>query len=197
MTLSLFFIAIPTRYNELQHTCTPGQCNQSQLTPADIPALEQSGFSLRSYATYNIIAVLALIYFGLVIALQFIVSSIFGHVHSKGDLLWSPDIVISTLTIAALFQPLRYNIQKGIDRRFYRSKYEAVETFEAFSATLSSETDLNELSEQLVAVIQETMRPAGAALWLFQPERDETSKTRIFPEIGDYVYTDVHASYDR
>jgi hypothetical protein len=131
----------------------------------------------------SLTAVLALIYFGLVAALQIVASRFIGQA-SNSDV----SIVISTLTIAALFQPLRHNIQQGIDRRFYRSKYDAVKTLEAFSATLSNETDLNELSEQLVIVIQETMQPTGVALWLFQPAEDkaaEASKTRILPAIGE------------
>jgi hypothetical protein len=73
--------------------------------------------------------------------------------------------------IAALFQPLRHGLQKVIDRRFYRSKYDAARTLAAFSATLRNELDLQQLSEQLVVVVQETMQPSSISLWLRQPER--------------------------
>ena len=73
-------------------------------------------------------------------------------------------VVVTTLVIASLFNPLRERIESFIDRRFYRSKYDARKTLEAFSATLNQETDLDALSEDLVSVVRRTMQPAHVSL---------------------------------
>jgi hypothetical protein len=121
-------------------------------------------------------AILALLYFGLIFALQTLLR---GIIHQNNDVA----IVISTLAIAALFQPLRRRIQRLIDRRFYRSKYDAARTLAQFSATLRNEVDLSQLSEQLVAVVQETMQPAFISLWLHHPEPSQEPNTRLLPRI--------------
>jgi len=113
---------------------------------------------------------LAAVYAGLIIGLE----SLVGFFTRQGA---QPlVIVVSTLAIAALFQPLRGRIQQVIDRRFYRSRYDATRTLAAFSATLRNEVDLNQLREQLLAVVQETMQPAHVSLWLRQPERPERTQ---------------------
>ena len=113
--------------------------------------------------------ILALLYLGLVLGLQFLFDRIAGPTASNSPLI----LVGSTLVIAALFQPLRHRIQNIIDRRFYRSKYNAKRTVANFSATLRGEVDLAQLSEQLVAVVEETMQPAHVSLWLNQSHKSQ------------------------
>src|SRR5215207_9586650 len=116
-------------------------------------------------------ALLAAVYLGGVAAAQTIFQTRAGQ---QG--LPQLAIVTSTLVIAALFNPLRRRIQSFIDRRFYRRKYDARKTLEAFSAKLRDETDLDALSEDLVGVVAETMQPAHVALWL-RPRADANRGT--------------------
>src|SRR5262249_7850675 len=105
--------------------------------------------------------VLAILYFALIIGAQSAVQRVTGQ---QGQ---QPLIVVaSTLLIVALVQPLRSRIQRIIDRRFYRQKYDAQKTIASFSETLRHEVSLPELQERLIAVVNETMQPARVSLWL-------------------------------
>jgi hypothetical protein len=109
------------------------------------------------YATLT--ALLALVYFGSIVVLQGLFRALMGQESQLA-------VVVSTLAIAALFNPLRRRIQSFIDRSFYRRKYDAAKTLGAFSAKLRDETDLEALSDDLVGVVKEAMQPAHVSMWL-------------------------------
>jgi hypothetical protein len=137
-----------------------------------IPAA--TGIALLKYRLYEIdvvinrtlvygslTATLALVYLGGVAATQALFRALTGQEEQP-----QLAIVVSTLVIAALFNPLRRRIQGFIERRFYRRKYDATKTLEAFSAKLREETDLDALTSEVVGVVQETMQPVHVSLWL-------------------------------
>jgi hypothetical protein len=111
---------------------------------------------------------LALVYFGLITVLQGILSTISSQQSTIS-------IVLSTLTIAALFNPLRTRLQNFIDRRFYRSKYNAEQALATFSRTARDEVEMERLTSELLGVIQETMQPATTGLWIQQSVRTKNT----------------------
>jgi hypothetical protein len=113
----------------------------------------------RTLVYGSLTAMLIGLYFGAIVVLQQLFVVLTGE---KSTLA----VVASTLAIAALFNPLRRRIQSFIDRRFYRSKYDARKTLEAFSAQLRNETDLAALSNDFIGVVRETMQPEHVTLWL-------------------------------
>jgi hypothetical protein len=116
---------------------------------------------IRRTLVYTVLtALLLLLYFGSVVLLQQFFRALTGQ-----D---SPIvIVISTLVIAALFSPLRRRIQNTIDRRFYRRKYDAQQALAAFAATARDEVEMEKLTAQLIRVVEDSLQPEGASLWLF------------------------------
>ncbi len=108
-------------------------------------------------------------YLGSVVSLQYVFRSLTGE---DSQIV----IVASTLAIAAMFVPLRRRIQSFIDRRFYRRKYDAARTLEAFSVRLRSETDLDRLGSAMVSVAHETIQPSHASLWLREPGRGKVAE---------------------
>jgi len=136
------------------------------------------GFAVLKYRLYDIdvvinrtlvygslTATLVAIYFGGVATIQAIFRALTDQTEQP-----QLAVVVSTLAIAALFNPLRRRIQSFIDRRFYRRKYDARKTLEEFSARLRDETDLKTLNEDLAGLIKETLQPAHVSLWL-RPDR--------------------------
>jgi hypothetical protein len=119
----------------------------------------------RTLVYGSLTGILGILYAGLIVGLESLTSIVTGTTSEPIAL------VISTLVIAALFQPLRGRLQTAIDRRFYRQKYDAQKTLEAFGATLRQEINLEQLSSQLLAAVQETVQPAQVALWLRAPDQ--------------------------
>jgi hypothetical protein len=115
-------------------------------------------------------AMLVGVYVGSIVVLQGLLRALTGQEQQP-----QLAVVVSTLVIAALFNPLRRRIQGFIDKRFYRRKYDVAKTLESFSAKLRDETDLEALNRELVGVVRETMQPAHVSLWL-RPETTSKGK---------------------
>jgi hypothetical protein len=118
----------------------------------------------RTLVYGSLTATLALVYVGGVVGLQYGFRILTGGGSQLA-------VVVSTLAIAALFNPLRRRMQTFVDLRFYRRKYDAAKTLEAFSAKLRDETDLGSLSDDLLGVVNETVHPEHASLWLRPSKR--------------------------
>jgi hypothetical protein len=118
-------------------------------------------------------AVLAGVYFLGVVGVQSLVNVLSGRALSGVQGSQSPVlIVVTTLLIAALFQPLRRRFQRFIDRRFYRSRYDAKKTLDKFGASLRSQIELDHLTDHLLETVEQTMHPAHVSLWLRIPESE-------------------------
>ncbi|MFZ2617176.1 MAG: hypothetical protein WA077_14410, partial [Anaerolineae bacterium] len=116
---------------------------------------------IRKTLVYTAVtALLALVYFGGVVLLQRLVGALTGVAQSPLA------VVVSTLAIAALFTPLRRRIQDGIDRRFFRKKYDAQRVLAQFAVTARDETNLDALTTELARVVQETLQPERVSVWL-------------------------------
>jgi hypothetical protein len=111
---------------------------------------------------------LGLVYIGCILVSRTLVAPLIGGSELA--------IVASTLAIAALFNPLRRRIQNAIDRRFYRRKYDAAKVLAAFGATVRDETDLEQLSAEMLRVVDETMQPEFVGLWLREPQARSTTE---------------------
>ena len=139
---------------------------------AVLPFYLAIGFAITRYRLYDIDVIirktlqyalvtggLALVYFGSVVLLQSLTENIFGE---QSPLV----IVLSTLGIAALFNPLRNRVQDFIDRRFYRNKYDAEKALAQFSAATRDEVELDSLAASMLRVIEGTMQPEKVSLWI-------------------------------
>jgi hypothetical protein len=113
----------------------------------------------RTLVYGSLTVMLVALYFGGIVVLQRVFVALTGQRSTLA-------VVASTLLIAALFNPLRRRIQRFIDRRFYRRKYDAAKTLATFNSKMREETDLDSLSEEVLGVVRETMQPEHASLWL-------------------------------
>jgi hypothetical protein len=127
----------------------------------------------RTLVYGSLTLMLAAVYFAGVVGTQYVFRAVTGQ-----ERLPQLAVVVSTLAIAALFNPLRRRVQAFIDRRFYRRKYDAAKTLEAFSSKLRDATDLDTLGEDLISVARETMQPEHVSLWL-RPHTSPNESDRV------------------
>ena len=125
----------------------------------------------RTLVYGSLTGILFAIYFVSVISVQALIEGVTG-IRQESALA----IVASTLLTVALIQPLRRRIQRGIDRRFYRRRYDAARTLERLASTLRQEVDLQALSDQLLHVVRDTMQPTHLSLWLRPTERRKSER---------------------
>jgi hypothetical protein len=137
------------------------------------------GIAILRFRLYDIDRIVnrALVYGVLTVLLAAVYA---GVTVGLGTLVGESSLVVaaSTLLVAALFRPARHWVQALIDRRFYRQKYDAARTLEAFTARLREEVDLDSLTEDLVGVVRDTMQPVRASLWLAAPRNSMTAPIR-------------------
>jgi len=125
---------------------------------------------IRRTLVYSLVTVLlALLYFGSVVVLQAVFTAVTGEQSSIA-------VVLSTLAIAALFNPLRHKLQSLIDRRFYRKKYNAAQVLDRFARTTRDEVSLEALTAELARVVQETMQPERLSVWIQPPEENQEQR---------------------
>jgi len=124
----------------------------------------------RTLVYGSLTVLLSVAYYGSVVSLE----QLLRVLTRQGSAL---SVVASTLAIAALFNPLRFRVQWFVDKRFYRRKYDARQTLEAFSEKLRDASDLDRLGDDLVAVANETVQPTHASLWLRPEASQEWQRT--------------------
>jgi MFS family permease len=110
-----------------------------------------------------LVAILAALYLGGVTVVGALLRTVTGGSGAIG-------VTVSTLIVAAVFQPLRGRIQRAVDRRFYRGRYDAVRTLESFSGRLREQVEIESVSGQVLDVVHQTLQPAHVSLWLRPPQ---------------------------
>jgi hypothetical protein len=132
---------------------------------------------IRKTLSYAILTgLLALVYLGCVLLSDSLIAALSGQQHSTVSL------VISTLSIAALFNPLRRRIQAVIDRRFFRKKYDLEQTLESFNISIRDQADLDSITMALLVIVRDTLQPEQLGLWLLSPGKDTAEGSEPRPK---------------